>query len=359
MEEKENIAELLRESRELGEEMAELFNEGYINSLYKTNIEVVRAFKARYEAIGYQLKYGLITEEEYYEKLAQIRDRYFSRNSQEWHKYTEEIYDYKVEKLNAYKEELEKNLEEILQISREKFAAVEKEYENTSEKLKDFAGGTGLEKHLVTVENYYPNGGTLQFYDYSLTDIEDDIEKLKSFNASIEKLKEKASLISPEVFETFFAGLRDMPIEDAQAFADLLVKQSDEDFIKYFELYQERNELADEISASLYEDDFKEVGESLKQELEEVFSTVPEEFFTYGEMTGESFAQGFIGEIEGLFDDINAKIDMASAEIGLPVGSEQNVFSPVYYFFGDRASTLRTRLHAKNDVLYQYMRGLE
>ncbi len=354
----ENTKELIQEAQSLGQKMAESYDKGYLESLKKANTKVTQAFKTRYEAIGYQLKYGLITEEEYYDKLATIRDMYFSRDTQEWHKYTEEIFDYKVGALNDYKEAVEKNLEEILQISREKFSAIEKEQGNYTEKLMDFAGDNGFKKHLVTVENYYPNGGTLKFYDYSLTDFEKEINKLKAFNESIESLKEKAGEISPDTFETFFSGLRDMPIDDAKAFADLLVKKSDADFKKYFDLYQERNDIAAAVSKNLYETDFENVAKTLKEDLETEFSTIPDDFFTYGELTGENFKEGFRSEVEGFFDEIKLSIDAANTQIGSPSETNQNVFSPTYYFFGEREATSRTRLHAKNDALYQYMRGL-
>ena len=356
----ENTKELIQEAGELGQQMAESYDKGYLESLKKANTKVTQAFKTRYEAIGYQLKYGLITEEEYYDKLANIRDMYFSRDTQEWHKYTAEIFDYKVGALNDYKEAVEKNLEEILKISRKNFSAIEKEQGNYSEKLMDFAGDNGFKKHLVTVDNYYPNGGTLKFYDYSLTDFEKEIEKLKSFNQSIENLKEKAGEISPDTFQMFLSGLRDMPIDDAQVFADLLVKKSDADFKQYFDLYQERNDIAEAVSKNLYKTDFENVAKTLKEDLETEFSTVPDDFLVYGELTGENFREGFKSEIEGLFDEIKLRIAEATAQIGAPEETtNQSIFSPTYYFFGDRETTSRTRLQAKNDALYQYMRGLE
>lgn len=355
----ENTKELTQEAEELGRQMAESYDKGYLESLKKANTKVTQAFKTRYEAIGYQLKYGLITEEEYYDKLAKIRDMYFSRDTQEWHRYTEEIFDYKVGALNDYKEAVEKNLEEILKISRDKFSSIEKEQGSYADKLKDYAGDNGIKKYQVSVDNYYPNGGTLKYYDYSLTDFEKEIEKLKSFNQSIENLKEKATQIAPETFETFFAGLREMPIDDAKAFADILVKKNDDEFKKYFELYQERNDIAEVVSANLYESDFKNVAKTLKEELKTEFDTIPEDFLAYGELTGQNFAEGFRSEVEGLFDEIKLNLELANTQTGEPDTTNQNVFSPVYYFFGDRAKTSRTRLQAKNDALYQYMRGLE
>lgn len=355
----ENTKELIQEAEDFGRQMAESYDKGYLESLRKANTKVTQAFKTRYEAIGYQLKYGLITEEEYYDKLEKVRDMYFSRDTQEWHKYTQEIFDYKVGALNDYKNAVEENLEDILRINREKFSSIEREQSSYSEKLKDFAGDMGFKKNLVTVENYYPNGDALKFYDYSIADFEKEINNLKAFNDSIEKLKDKAAEIPTDTLEMFFSGLRDMPVGDAKAFADLLLKKSDEDFKEYFSLYQEKNDIAEVVSKNLYEADFENVAKALKEDLETEFSTIPEDFFVYGELTGENFKEGFKSEVEGLFDEIQLSIDTANTEIGSADTTNQSVFSPTYYFFGDREKTSRTRLQAKNDALYQYMRGLD
>lgn len=359
MAENENIEQVLKEAEELGEQMAEAYDEGFLNSLSKTNTKVVQAFKTRYEAIGYQLKYGLITEEEYYQKLATIRDMYFSRDSQEWHKYTAEIYDYKVGVLEDYKKAVEDNLNEVLKISRDKFAAIQKEQEGYSDKLRDYAGGIGFESREIYIGNYYPTGDPLRFMEYSLTDYEKEIEKLKTFNQSIIDLKEKAGGIDPETFETFFSELQNMSIDDAQILMNLLLESGEKDFKEYFALYKERNDLADQISASLFVDDAREVANELKTELEAVFGTVPEEFFEYGAQTGASFIEGFMGEIDAVMGEIQVMTDMGESEIGAPSETQSNVFAPVYYFYGDRNATSRTRMTAKNDALFIFMRGME
>lgn len=355
----ENIKDFIKDAEDIGREMAESYDKGFLESLKKTDKKIIDAFKTRYEAINYQYKYGLISEKEYYDKLAVIRDAYFSRDSQEWHKYNQEILDYKVEVLKEYRKAVEENFEEILKISREKFSAIEKEQEKYAGKLIDFAGGNGFEKHLVTVDNYYPNGGTLKFYDYSVTDFDKEINDLIAFNESIEKFKEKASEIDPEVLQTFFSDLRDMPIGDAKTFLDILLDKDNDGFRKYFEAYESRNNIAEIVSNNLYEGDYENVGKKLKDDLATEFASVPEEFFVYGEMTGESFREGFMSEVQNLIDDIQVHLDVANTKTESSGETSQSIFSPTYYFFGDREKTSRTRLQAKNDALYSYMRGLE
>ncbi len=359
MAENENISEILQQTESLGEKMAQAYDSGYLNSLQKTNTKVVQAFKTRYEAIGYQLKYGLITEQQYYDKLASIRDMYFSRNSQEWHKYTAEIYDYKVGELEKYKEAVEKNLTEVMSISCEKFDEIQKEQQNYAESLKEYGGDMGFHGYEVYIGNYYPNGDPLRFTEYSMKDFEKGIEKLKQFNQSLEKIKERAGSISPEIFDDFFSELRNMPIDDAQVLLDLLLKSGEKDFKQYFDLYKERNELADAISAKMYKGDAQQVATEMKAGLEEVFENVPADFFKYGVSTGESFVEGFVSQIKDFVSDLALISEMADMKIAHSEGNSQQIFSPTYYFKGDSSATSTVRLQAKNDALFNYMRGME
>ena len=356
----ENIKEVFKEAHELGEQMAQAYDSGYINSLLKTNTKVVQAFKTRYEAIGYQLKYGLITEEEYYDKLAQIRDMYFSRNSQEWHKYTAEIYDYKVGVMESYKQVVEDNLNDILKISQQKYSQMKKDQEDFSSDLQDFAGGIGLKSTKVQIGNYYPNGDALVFTEHTLADFDEEIKKLEHFSQSLEQLKERAQDISPETISSFFSELGNISIEDAQTMMDLLLKSNETDFNKYFESYQKRNELSDSISKSFYKAEAESIASELRHELESTFAEIPEEFLVYGEMTGDNFVEGFMSKIDGLMSDLETFLSQVGIEISQnESGTNQSVFSPSYYFYGDRESTSRTRMMAKNDALFTYMRGME
>ena len=142
---------------------------------------------------------------------------------------------------------------------------------------------------------------------------------------------------------------------------DLLLKSSETDFNKYFESYQKRNELSDSISKSFYEAEAQNMANELRQELEATFSEIPAEFLSYGEITGENFVDGFMSKVDGLLSDLETFLSHIQVDITRDNDSEgnQSVFSPVYYFYGDRASTSRTRMTAKNDALFTYMRGLE
>ncbi len=351
MSEIENLGTNIEEAEELGQQVAEAYDKGLTERLKKANTSIVKAFNERYKAINYQHEYGLITSEEYYKKLENARDRYFSRDTQEWHKYTEEIMSYRKSALEDYKNYVEKNVEDLLE-------TVGASREDYKDKLLDYAGGTkGFDKHKTTVEGYWPNGDALVMVDYTLTDYEKEIEKLIEFNDSITKLKERASDIDADVFSMYFDEIRNMSVDDAKILTDLLLEANDEDFYEHFELYDARNKLAENIATSYYADEYSKAAQEIRDELGDVFGELPPEFFERGKEVGESFVDGFISEFDALLEKLNIEVPEIASGTGNNV--DNTTFSPVYYFFGDRAKTSRTRIIAKNDALYNYMRGLK
>ncbi len=362
MSEFENIEHFKDEAERIGSQVADAYNKGWLNSLKKADAQTVKAFKTRYEAINYQLEYGLISEEEYYKRLEQARDRYFSRNTQEWHKYTAEIYEYRKSVIEEYGDYINESFNELLKITesgRAEFSKIQSQEGAYKDKLLDFAGSsTGFDTHVTYVDNYWPNGDTLKMVDYTLVDYDEEIEKLRSFNDSINALKERAANIDPEIFKMYFDDIRSMSVDDAKILTDLLLKASDADFAKQFELYAQRDQLAQNMATSYYYDDYDRLYTGMKEELSTAFADMPSEFFKYGEVFGESFADGFLSQVEDFYSDIRVEMPYIEASTQNTSNVQNTEFSPVYYFFGDRATTSRTRLIAKNDALFNYMRGL-
>lgn len=357
-----NIEYFKDEAERIGAQVADAYNKGWLNSLKKADTQTVKAFKTRYDAIKYQLEFGVITEEEYYKKLEQIRDAYFSRNTQEWHKYTSEIYQYRMDAIEEYGKYVSDNFEELLKITergREEFAKMQVEEGEYKEKLLNFAGSpTGFDTHVTYVDNYWPTGDPLKMVDYSLVDYDAEIEKLKTFNDSINALKERAANIDPEIFRMYFDDIRSMSIEDAQILTDLLLKASDEDFSKQFELYAQKDELAKNMAASYYNDDYEQLYRGFREEILLTFTSLPEDFFSYGEVLGDGFVKGFLSQVSDFYNDIQVEMPVIEVTTENTSNVQNTEFSPVYYFFGDRASTSRTRMNSKNDALFNYMRGI-
>ncbi len=362
-----DYGELKKEAEELGKEISEALSGGYKNSLYQSDISVRRAFDTRYEAIKYQLEFGVISEEEYYEKLASIRDAYFSKNSQEWYKYTAEIYEYRLGALkdyenavNAHFEDIKDGFSKTAQDAGKILGQIEKAREKYESKLYNFAGEkSGFETRTIKVHNYYPTGDSLVWDEHTLSNLEEDVERLRDFNESLEMLKKRGNELSPEVFDEFFRGMRDLSIEDAGILSKLLLKANGETFVKYLNDFKEKNMLSEQIADSLYKDDFSQAALDIKSELERNFSEIPEEFFDIGSTTAVNFKEGFLTEIKSLFSDITETLEEQGMILSNDsTGSEINKsFSATYNFYGNGETVSQQLISAGNHAVLQKLRG--
>ena len=337
-----------KEAEELGEQIAEYMNRGYLNSLKKSNVHVTRAFQERYKAIGYQLQFGIISEEEYFDKLAQIRDRFFAKDTQEWYKYTAEIYDYKVSALKEYEEAVEQHLKELADGALKELSVLSKARDAYKEKLDDFVGtGVGYDTKVTKIHNYYPTGDPLIITDYSLSKLDEEIEALRQFDETLQALQERAGSLNPQHFAAFFEELRTLSAEDANQLAKLLLAEDDESFSSYLAAYGEKKALEGSIADNLYKEDFEKVGAEIKQDLEAAFATIPEDFFTYGETTAEQFKAGFQAEVLSLFSEVEELLGF-SLDSAFSSNTQHNTYAPTYNLYGKGETTAQQLISARN-----------
>ena len=377
-----------KDIEELGGEVADALRAGYLKSLRKSDTETNRAFQEKYQALKTQLDFGLITQEEYFTKLEQIRDTYYAKDTQEWYNYTGEIYNYKVKMLKDYEQAVEDNLAEIAKReadavaylqeclddfsknSLSNFSEIAKEAENMlekigsardafSDKLYDYAGtGVGFDTHTTKIHNYYETGDPLVITDYTLSDLDAGILKLKEFNDTIEKLKDRADEIGSESFRGFFEELRTLSVEDAKILADLLLSTDEETFADYLAAFEEKKALSDEIADFFYQEDFANAASEIKQAVEAEFSDIPADFFSIGELTAENFKDGFLSQIDTLFSDVADTLEQEGLMFSPSYNTnpENNTFAPTYNLYQVGETVSQQLISARNHTILEQLR---
>lgn len=330
-----------------------------ITQLSKSNIHVIRAFQTMYSALNYKREFGLISEGEYFDELAKIRDRYFSRSSQEWYKYTLEIYNGKIEMLSKYKESVLSHLEEMAQVYTEELTELTQAREQFAENLESaFGSKTGFDTVKNTIYGYFEDDEPWVFYEHHLSDFDKEIEELKAFDETLKALKERGESLSPDIFRAFFEELRTLSVEDANILAKLLLESDEEDFLHYLEGYQTKKELTESISVSLYEDDFQELMYEIERGLEDAYAQIPPEFFTFGEMSAENFKEGFLEEIKGIFWEVESLLEANTFNFAPTFGPKETLknFAPTYNFYGGLGSISEQLISAKNQAILDKLR---
>lgn len=240
----------------------------------KHTLELNSAYKKWYDQeradLDYKYKMGIIGEQEYYSELATLRDEFLNEDSEDWRKYTKELYDYISEKK-----------EEILN------------------KWKDTADSLKAPNKAFQTLTFHTGEGTETYT--TLADLTSENNKLQQYSTLLDKYKERTSGDIPDLVAS---QLKDMSADDAIKYLTALLNSSDEEFAKQMEDINRNSELAEGISATLLGDE----AEELKKSFEESFGTLPPEFFDFGTESGEEFGKGFEEALDDTLKGISLHI---------------------------------------------------
>ncbi|MBQ7794708.1 MAG: phage tail tape measure protein, partial [Clostridia bacterium] len=109
--------------------------------------------KRMIDSLKNSLTLGVITEEQYYSQLAQLRDAYFKEGSEDWEKYSLDILKYSIDSAEEQKEALSDIYESILSDTQQKLEAVKAAQERMSESLSGMSNGFGTITYKGILEN--------------------------------------------------------------------------------------------------------------------------------------------------------------------------------------------------------------
>lgn len=322
------------------------------------------------------LSLGVISQQEYYIRLRELRDKYFSVGSEEWEEYTVEILKYCK---SAAENIAETEKKAILGLFSEMGSQIEQSYEEIEqtqkkmeEKLKNYGS--------LYSEKSFTSAATGNSYSWwSLNDPEADIRVMKSYSNALSEAKKLLYDVFPtegneknkQYIKDFFSLLGDMSVEEGLGFADFINRLPREKVEKYLSSWAEKQDLAAEISKSLYGDEVREVYEkniedmakNMVSKLEESFGTLPENFFEEGVMAALGFGEGFINSMDSVFEEIRTKLSAGMSAL-MPTGGAisaaagTTVQNSTYYNIYGGASAKSTAIELyKQDTMKRMLVG--
>lgn len=271
---------------------------------------------------------GILTQQEYYERLGTLRDKFFAVGSKEWCKYTTEINDFNVSQITAA-------YDAIYDYAADKLSSISKKQADLYRNLDGYGDLT----RTVKVHNYYENGGTLEFSE--LADLSRTNEFLREYSRRITAAKDRilASGVDEEVAAKLYGELLSMKPEEASEFAYLLGTATDEAFSKYMGDYAENMRLLDEISKNPFREEWSRAAQDVIDALTQAGFTVPETFSDIGKLSAESFGEDFLKELTTQMEAVKSQLTGWSFAV-VPIGeiaqptTMQSVFSPTYNLIG-------------------------
>ena len=118
------------ELKKIGEEVGRYLGEGIAGGLSDSSKIATKAFSGFYERLKYQRDFDLISEEEYYARLEQLRDRYFAKGTDNWVKYTKQIYAYQEKLIKEEQKQIEGLYDDISDYATDKLEGILKKQQN-------------------------------------------------------------------------------------------------------------------------------------------------------------------------------------------------------------------------------------
>lgn len=250
---------------------------------------IEQALKAELHSLEREHKLGIISDKEYYDRLGDIRDRYFEEGSDDWQSYTEEVEGY-------YDDTLKK---------------VADDYQNLIDKLADKQASLAKKFQEDTDKTYATiqlnaDGETQTWY--SLADIDNQNKLIQQEIDMLEKLRELRGDIPAQAM----SDLQNMDTEEAIRFLQVMLDASDAQWNKWASGFGENVRLSEELSNMLVKDEVQELADRIKEE----WGQLPEDFFKIGEDSAERYGEGFMDQLEGIFNEVRNKIWNEFSSIG-------------------------------------------
>lgn len=293
--------------------------------------------ESEFSSLKNNLDLGYITQQEYYSQLSELRDKYFSEDSNEWVKYTKQISSYQQDSLN--------NLKNYISEAQNNLSKLQNKIEN---KLSDYS--ELYTKRTVTYKKAGENGKDLVFTSVSLNDLNEETKKLREYADTLEAVKERGQLP-----EGFFDEIRSLSIDKGLEFAKALLDASDNEFEEYINSYAEKQAEIARIASELTAAETADMISSISAELEKYYDSIPDGFFKCGKLSGDNFTSAFIDSLSSLSAGLNSIFPFLSGNSGNT--SSGNSYSSTYNLYSSAQTASEQLREARAASELERIRG--
>lgn len=322
--EEEKAAKKTSDTVEKTTKQKETATKKYLKEVEKARKEQI---EKEFRDLNFSHQMGYISDEQYYAKIAVLRDKYFEKGSEEWQKYTLMINKYHVELVEKQKEDIISLYDEISKEAEKAINDVEKKYAKLTSKLssstplatKYTATFVDQGAGMVMEDGVWKNHKDYIVEEYRVADFKEETEKLNQLYNALEAVKSKG------VSKEFWNQFADLSTDDMLGTANALLSMSDEDFNDFYASWQKYQNIAEKTAFKLTEPDresiiaeYGSLSDDLKQSLTDAFGTIPETFYEYGMLSADEFGKGFASRVNTVqsFVDSNAFVKSNSESGG-------------------------------------------
>lgn len=210
--------------------------------------------------IDRQYKDGLISQTEFLDRSAELRDKHLAENSEAWISVTQKMFD------------------SISEIESARLQEMVESYNTAYESI--LADQASM---MSTLSSY----GKL-FDDGQLTSLEDQIDALTRYGEQLDSLKERG------ISDSLLGEVTDMSIDEANAYMTELLALADADWERYLSLWDEKQDLARRTAEQFYKDQLDTLQVEFSDKLVNELQSLSEETFAIGQESADALAKGIL-----------------------------------------------------------------
>ena len=276
--------------------------------------EGAKTIESEWAKLDHDYAMGVISsDEELYNKRLELLSEYGDKSNTEHWKYFEAVAGYEQdyndkmlkeqeEAQKASESSLKSNLDTLSELYNKKYSEILDAQKSYRQKLMSVGG------NVLSVETIQNDDGT-ETKEYKINDVNAQISQMRAFHEDIKKLKEDGAS------SALLDELNSLSAEDSANMANYIANLSESERAQVIALYDEKQRIADELSADLYKKD----AEKLQKEYDKAIANLGKGAYDAGKTAAEQWADGFNGTLPELIDK---SVITAAADHGMISAAE-------------------------------------
>lgn len=337
-------------------ELGDAFNETSVagvsgaSGTAKAQKDLTKTMESELEQRRKDLKYNLdmnyITEKDYYDGLETLRDTYFAEGTEEWRKYTVEIYNFNKKQFEAIKKDIDSTFKAISDSAQKEF----NEIESKRNALESRLHSTAVLFQDIEIKGLVD--GDMKFTRANLDGLKKDIRELAEYSevlAEVEKVGEGSPL-----YNFFLQMSTEDAVKNFNAFKKLTQAEQNE----YISLLTQRQELATKVSKNAYQTELDNFNKNYAKQILETLSDMTGQYADLGKDYALAIGEGFKSAIQDVFRNMSNDINVNMGRVAMVSGSTVNsTYSPTVVMQGG-GSIAQSLAAASKQYLIDKTRGL-